>query len=128
MTAQPSALDVVAALVDGWQRRDADAIAGCFAEDGVWHNMPHAPIVGRPAIGAAIGRFLGSVTRAEFRIHHIAEIAPGIVVTERNDLFAMADGRAIDIPVMGIFEIADGAVRAWRDYFDPVAMTGSATV
>jgi limonene-1,2-epoxide hydrolase len=25
------------------------------------------------------------------------------------------------VPVMGIFEIADGRIAAWRDYFDTIA-------
>jgi limonene-1,2-epoxide hydrolase len=28
------------------------------------------------------------------------------------------EGRAITLPVMGTFEIENGLIRAWRDYFD----------
>jgi len=38
-------------------------------------------------------------------------------LTERRDIFAFANGR-IDLPVMGTFEVRDGKIAAWRDYFD----------
>ncbi|MBB4853496.1 limonene-1,2-epoxide hydrolase [Mycobacteroides chelonae] len=31
----------------------------------------------------------------------------------------------VPLPVMGIFEIADGKICAWRDYFDMNAMTAA---
>jgi limonene-1,2-epoxide hydrolase len=39
------------------------------------------------------------------------------VLTERVDRFTI-EGRAITLPVMGTFEIENGLIRAWRDYFD----------
>uniref|UniRef100_UPI0035CA33D9 limonene-1,2-epoxide hydrolase family protein n=1 Tax=uncultured Sphingomonas sp. TaxID=158754 RepID=UPI0035CA33D9 len=122
MSPQSSECDLVVKLIQAWERRDADAVSACFAEGGIWHNMPYAPIVGRTAIGAAIRRFLDQVEQVRFDLHLIAKISPGIVVTERNDIFVMKDGRQIDIAVMGVFEIAGNAILAWRDYFDGAAM------
>jgi limonene-1,2-epoxide hydrolase len=28
------------------------------------------------------------------------------------------DGSEISVPLMGVFEIADGKIATWRDYFD----------
>jgi limonene-1,2-epoxide hydrolase len=39
------------------------------------------------------------------------------VVMERVDHFVMA-GKPIDLHVVGIFEVADGLVTSWRDYYD----------
>jgi limonene-1,2-epoxide hydrolase len=39
------------------------------------------------------------------------------VLTERVDRFTI-EGRAITLPVMGTFEIENGLICAWRDYFD----------
>jgi limonene-1,2-epoxide hydrolase len=39
------------------------------------------------------------------------------VLTERIDRMTVA-GTAITLPVMGIFELRNGTIRAWRDYFD----------
>jgi limonene-1,2-epoxide hydrolase len=117
-----SALDVVNALIRGWEALDADTVAACFSEDGVWHNMPYPPIQGRTAIADAIRRFVATATDIRFVIRHLGEVAPGIVVSERNDLFTLKDGRTVDIPVMGVFDVTDGKITAWRDYFDPAAM------
>lgn len=114
----------VRAMIAGWEALDAQAVAACFAEDGVWHNMPYPPINGRAAITASISRFIDTATKVDFVVHHIAEIAPGIVVTERNDIFSQKDGRMLDIPVMGIFEIVGDRIVAWRDYFDGGVMNG----
>jgi len=40
-----------------------------------------------------------------------------VVLTERIDHFHRAAG-VIDLPVMGTFEVRDGKIAAWRDYFD----------
>jgi limonene-1,2-epoxide hydrolase len=39
-------------------------------------------------------------------------------MTERIDVFTLA-GRTFDLQVMGAFEVNDGKIKAWRDYFDP---------
>jgi limonene-1,2-epoxide hydrolase len=39
------------------------------------------------------------------------------VLTERVDVFE-APGKRIELPVMGAFEVRDGRIAAWRDYFD----------
>ncbi len=49
-------------------------------------------------------------------IHMLAEGA--IVMTERVDHFTRDDGRTISLPVMGVIEVRNGVIAAWRDYFD----------
>ena len=39
------------------------------------------------------------------------------VMTERVDVFTFVNGR-IALPVSGTFEVRDGKIVAWRDYFD----------
>ncbi|ATL68674.1 limonene-1,2-epoxide hydrolase family protein [Nocardia terpenica] len=52
----------------------------------------------------------------DFRIINIAANGP-IVMTERVDIFTLP-GRTFELQVMGIFELRDGRISAWRDYFD----------
>jgi limonene-1,2-epoxide hydrolase len=33
------------------------------------------------------------------------------------------DGGEVALPVMGVFEVHDGRIAAWRDYFDMAAIT-----
>lgn len=37
-------------------------------------------------------------------------------MTERTDRFE--PGSWVDLPVMGVFEVHDGGINLWRDYFD----------
>jgi limonene-1,2-epoxide hydrolase len=95
---------------------DAATIASYFTDDAVYHNIPIDPVVGRAGIQATVEMFTAGVEGIEFIVHHI--VAQGdVVLTERLDIFRYAD-RTIELPVMGTFEVHDGKITAWRDYFD----------
>jgi len=40
-----------------------------------------------------------------------------VVFTERVDHFTVA-GKEVALPVAGVFEVRDGKIASWRDYFD----------
>lgn len=40
-----------------------------------------------------------------------------VVLTERVDHFMVGELR-ISVPCMGVFELRDGKIAAWRDYWD----------
>jgi limonene-1,2-epoxide hydrolase len=52
---------------------------------------------------------------------HLA-VCGNIVLTERVDTFTIGQVVA-PLPVMGAFEIRDGKICAWRDYFDLAQIT-----
>ena len=109
-------IDVVRQFCDAWGDNDLDEIVAFFTDDAVYHNIPLAPVVGPDQIRATIEGFSGGVEKIEFRVDAIAADG-GTVLTERHDIFTFANG-VIDLPVMGTFEVADGKITAWRDYFD----------
>ena len=109
-------IDLVRQFCDAWGDGDLDAIVAYFSDDAVYHNIPLAPVVGPDQIRATIEGFSGGVDKIEFRVDAIATNG-GTVLTERHDIFTFANG-VIDLPVMGAFEVADGKITAWRDYFD----------
>ncbi|MYW02899.1 SgcJ/EcaC family oxidoreductase [Streptomyces sp. SID3343] len=114
------------ALVDrfvaAWSRLDADELAGYFAEDAVYHNIPIMPVSGRAAIRDFIAAFVEPYSGAHFTVHRQAANG-NVVLNERTDTFTFADGGTLDILVTGVFEIENGEIRAWRDYFDLTAVT-----
>jgi limonene-1,2-epoxide hydrolase len=87
-----------------------------FAEDAVYHNIPVEPAVGREAILGLLNMFLTPVERVEFRMRNIVGTGD-TVLTERVDVFVLPNA-TIELPVMGTFEVKDGKITAWRDYFD----------
>ena len=113
MTTAP--LDIVRRFCASWAAGSLDDLMA-FATDAVYHNIPMAPVVGVEQIRATIEGFTSGVDSIEFRLDQIAADG-GTVLTERVDVFTFPNG-CIELPVMGTFEVVDGLIAAWRDYFD----------
>ena len=116
MDASDSPVEVVRRFCASWADGDLNAIVGAFTDDAVYHNIPIDPVTGPEAIRTFIEGFLGGVDSVTFEVRHIAA-AGDVVLTERVDVFE-APGKRIELPVMGTFEVRDGRIAAWRDYFD----------
>jgi limonene-1,2-epoxide hydrolase len=54
---------------------------------------------------------------------HLA-VRDDVVLTERIDTFTVG-GKEAALPVMGTFEIRDGKIAKWRDYFDMAQITAA---
>ena len=100
-----------------WPRMDIDELLGWFGDGSVYHNIPMPPAEGKDAIRAVLELFVPLASSIEFDIRHL--VADGnVVLTERVDRFVV-NGKPIELPVMGTFELDDnGRIAAWRDYFD----------
>jgi limonene-1,2-epoxide hydrolase len=109
-------IETVQAFCDSWAAGDLDATMAFFADDAVYHNIPVDPVSGVDAIRATIAGFTTGVESVEFRVDHIAA-TDNTVLTERVDVFVFPNGR-VELPVSGTFELRDGKIAAWRDYFD----------
>jgi limonene-1,2-epoxide hydrolase len=117
MTTADDPTRIVEAFCDAWTRLDLDEITGYLTPDAHYHNIPVDPVDGVDAIREFIAGFTAGVSEVAFEIRHI--VASGdVVLTERLDVFRFEDGRTIELPVMGTFELRDGKIAAWRDYFD----------
>jgi limonene-1,2-epoxide hydrolase len=115
MAESPTA--VVQRFCDAIAVGDLDAVVAFFTADAVYHNIPLDPVVGPDAIRATLEGFTAAVESLEFRMLNISE-AGSTVLTERVDVFRFPDGYEIALPVMGAFDIVDGKIAGWRDYFD----------
>lgn len=112
--------DIVLAFVDAWNRMDWNTVLDLLTEDVFYHNIPMQPLEGREAVRAFIGGM--DMQSVDWEVLSIAENGDK-VLTERLDKFVLADGRRLAVPVMGTFEIRDGRIAAWRDYFDLATFT-----
>ena len=113
-----SNLETVRSFVALWATRDLDAILAAMTGDCFYHNMPWPPVTGQAAIRANLEPFVASAGAIDWVLYHIAESPDGVVLTERTDRFLIG-GDWLEMPVMGTFELIDGKIAKWRDYFDP---------
>jgi limonene-1,2-epoxide hydrolase len=116
-----SPIEVVRTFCAAWsENRAAHELAEFFTDHAVYHNIPLKPVVGKYDIQSTIATFIRpgrpGVESIDFRVINIAANGP-VVMTERVDVFTLP-GRSFELPVMGTFEISDGKIKAWRDYFD----------
>ena len=112
----PRPEDIVRDFCAAWARLDLDELMTYFADDAVYHNMPGPPLEGNTAVREGISRFLSGWDETQWDIVNIAA-AGDIVFAERVDRTRAGD-RQVQLPVTGVFELRDGKVVAWRDYFD----------
>jgi limonene-1,2-epoxide hydrolase len=114
--AMPANEQIVREFIKTWSTLDADRIVDFFAEDGVYHNMPIAPVSGRPQLRAFIAAFVKNWSATEWEIVNLVS-AGSVVIAERMDRTKVGD-KTVDLPCCGVFELRDGKIRMWRDYFD----------
>ena len=107
---------IIRDFIDAWSHLDAGELAGYFAEDGVYHNMPIAPVTGRANVETFIRAFIASWTETTWELIHIA-CAGEVVIAERVDR-TRAGEKSVDLPCVGVFELEAGKIKVWRDYFD----------
>jgi limonene-1,2-epoxide hydrolase len=120
-TQMESPIEVVRKFCAAWSDNIGTAeLAAFFTDDAVYHNIPMAPITGREAIANNIASLIRpgapGIEAIQFRVINIAANGP-VVMTERVDVFKLPN-KSFELPVMGTFEVRDGKISAWRDYFD----------
>jgi limonene-1,2-epoxide hydrolase len=102
------------------QRIDIDVATALMSDDFIWQlHVPLSPVVvGRDAARAELEKHnslsTGMVEESEIR----TIVSDGdTVVVERVDVNTMNDV-AVSFNVTAIFEVRDGAITHWREYWD----------
>jgi limonene-1,2-epoxide hydrolase len=110
-------LATVRKMIEAWNTRNWQQVYDLFAADGVLQSMMlPEPTVGREAISKRIGALAADISRIELRIRHMG-VADGVVFIERVDDFVYR-GKHGAVPVVGVVEVEQGRVKAWREYYD----------
>jgi limonene-1,2-epoxide hydrolase len=108
-----------------WECKDVDAIVAAFAPEGIYHNIPFAPVKGQAQIRKAVEKFVAAGDDMTFDLLRVV-VAGDTVVTERVDGWTHK-GERRSLPVMGILEFdAAGKLTGWREYFDVKTFQGAA--
>lgn len=112
----PSAESVVNDFLTAICDHDLDAALALCADDVVYDNVPMSPVTGPEQIRQVLHGFLGAASQIEWIVHRQVA-SEHVVMNERDDRF-LINGEWLSLPVAGVFEVRDGKITLWRDFFD----------
>jgi limonene-1,2-epoxide hydrolase len=108
--------DVVQAFLAAMERMDYDAGLAHVANDVEYINGPNAPRRGHQGIREELEPFFAPIVENRFIVQRQAK-AGNVVFIERLDRHRIPQGW-FELPVTGVFEVHDGKITWWREYFD----------
>lgn len=115
-----SSLDTVRRFEAAWRAADLQAVYDLMTDDIYYHNMPREPISGLAAVkryvDAYVERF-GRLLTVDWDVKTTA-VNGSTVFIERISRLSWENGHRTACPIVGVFEVRDGKIAAWRDYFD----------
>lgn len=124
----PTPIETVRTFLDRWAVPGEleQAFRDTFTPATVWENVGMAVTTGAEEAIALNRSIEGQYGLATIRVDMLAIAeAEGPdggcrVLTERIDHLLRADGSVImSARCMGVFEVSDGRITAWRDFFEP---------
>lgn len=113
----PDHADIVQSFLFALADSDLETFESLAAPELLWQNVGLPSLRGRARIMKLLRRSQGSMGFA-VKFHSIA-VEGDTVLTERTDAIIFGPLR-LQFWVCGRFEIRDGRVTLWRDYFDAV--------
>ena len=112
-----SSMDLVRRFLELLQDGEVDKATDLLADDVDYINVSLPTLRGRDRVLRALGTAFG-FPGAGFEVYiHKFSVDGGSVLTERTDVLIYGPVR-IQIWVWGRFDIADGEITMWKDYFD----------
>ena len=114
---------VVRAFLASLELRDVERAANLVADDLVYENVSLPTVHGREGLRRVLGAALKAASGFEAHVHRIAVNGP-VVLTERTDVLEVGRLR-VAFWVCGTFEVRDGRIVLWRDYFDWLNVTAA---
>jgi limonene-1,2-epoxide hydrolase len=114
-------LAVVQAFFDAFSAGDTERALALMADDILYQNVPFPADRGKEAVARTLRSFGRFLTGFEVQMKNIAA-RDGVVLTERIDVLT-GPLLYLDIWVCGTFEVRDGKITLWRDYFDLASAT-----
>ncbi len=100
--------------------RNLDAAAAMVTDDFEYDNVPMGKTFGPQGLRDTLNGFFSMCTGIDWKILRqtsSGSLESGVVLNERDDRVEI-HGRWKSLPVAGVFEIRDGKISLWRDYFD----------
>ena len=116
---------IVRSFVAAIEAKDLDAALALLADDVEYDNVPMSKVHGATAVRDGLAPFVERFDEVAWPISVLIASGTadaGQVFTERVDRFRSGD-RWMELPVAGLFTIADSRIALWRDYFDLATFT-----
>jgi limonene-1,2-epoxide hydrolase len=109
--------ETVRQFLKAMEALDYDTGLKLVSADCAYTNPPPLGTVHGPAgIRAVLEPFFAPTLRNDFKLLRQA-VQGSTVFMERLDRHQLAD-TWVELPVTGVFEVQDGKITYWRDYFD----------
>lgn len=110
--------EMVSDFCEAWPGLNREEIVARFTDDAVYRNIPFpGEIIGGAAVADVLLPISGKLAGIEAKVLNVAERGD-LVFAERVEVFRRSTGEVFELPVVGVFELRDGRISAWRDYFD----------
>jgi limonene-1,2-epoxide hydrolase len=109
-----AAVEAVKAFFEGMEEENFDKVASMLADDVVYVNVGYTKMRGRDPV-VKVFRLAARFTT--FKVKYRAFTDGNVVMTERLDAVLIGPVR-IQFWVCGVFEVRDGKITLWKDYFD----------
>ncbi len=109
----------VEVFLSALQAEDLDTASAVLDDNLVYENVGFPTIRGRARTVKLFRRLQGK-GKFEVKTHRIA-VNGASVLTERTDVLIIGRVR-LQFWVCGVFEVTNGRITLWRDYFDMYAM------
>ena len=108
---------LVRRVCEGWDKLGPDEFREIFSNDCAYENMPMPGVNRGPDAIADVLKTIGDGYEVKLRIESL--VADGdLLMVERVESFTKTDGTgSFELPVVGVFQTANGKIAAWRDYF-----------
>ncbi|HXJ84015.1 MAG TPA: nuclear transport factor 2 family protein [Candidatus Methylomirabilis sp.] len=116
-------MSIVRAFEQAFNRRDVSALLACFTEDASYHDNFFGPHAGRARLTAMFERMFHEGRDYVWRMDSVVE-SPAVAAAEWTFSYVVAEviprsaGRKIRFRGMSLFELRDGKIQAYREYFD----------
>jgi limonene-1,2-epoxide hydrolase len=108
--------DVVEAFLDAFAAMDFDTALSFLSDDVEYTNIPLGTVHGHAGVREVLEPFFAPIHENEFLVERRASSGP-VVFLERLDRHRLDHGWR-DLPVNSVFEVHNGKITVWRDYFD----------
>ena len=109
-------LQTVRTFLDAFAAMDFDTALRCIHPDAEYTNVPMGTVRGHAGVRQVLEPFFAPIHENEFLMLREAATGP-VVFLERLDRHRLDHGWR-ELPVNSVFEVHDGLITVWRDYFD----------